>query len=102
MITTITLFTLPKGTDLDLLRASFAEAASLFEAVPGLVRKQFLISEDGRTAGGVYLWNDREAAETFLITTVAPLVLQNFGVEPVIQYYETPVVVEAFEAAFAV
>lgn len=102
MITTITRFSLPTGIDLEQLRASFEDIAPLFQTAPGLIRKQFLIAENGRSAGGVYLWSDREAAEAFLITKVAPLIFENFGVEPVIDYYETPVIVEGFGAELAV
>ena len=55
MITVITRFQLPAGVAAEQIRAAFDEATPGFRNVPGLVRKQFLRSQDCRTAGGVYL-----------------------------------------------
>lgn len=95
MTISITRFSLPHGIDLDQLRARFYAAAPLFEDVPGLVRKHFLIADDGRTAGGVYVWEDRESAAAFLTLVVAPLIFEKFGVEPTIEFFESPLVVES-------
>lgn len=94
MIISITRFSLPHGSDLDQLRARFYAAAPLFEDVPGLLRKHFLIADDGRTAGGVYVWEDRESASAFLTAVVAPLIFEKFGVELTIEYFESPLAVE--------
>jgi hypothetical protein len=94
MIISITRFSLPQGIDLDQLRAGFCTTSPLFEDVPGLIRKHFLIAEDGRTAGGVYVWEDRESASTFLTSVVAPLIFQKFGVEPTVEFFESPLTVE--------
>lgn len=94
MIISFTRFSLPQGIDLDQLRAEFCTAAPLFEDVPGLVRKHFLIAEDGRSAGGLYLWEEREAASSFLTMVVVPLIFEKFGVEPRIEFFESPLVVE--------
>jgi hypothetical protein len=86
---------LPRGIDLDHLRAGFYAAAPLFEDVPGLVRKHFLISDNGRTAGGVYVWEDRDAATSFLTRVLAPLAFEKFGVEPTVEFFESPLTVES-------
>ena len=41
----------------------FEASAPNYQNVDGLRRKHFLLSDDGRTAGGVYLWDSREQAE---------------------------------------
>jgi hypothetical protein len=94
MTISTTRFSLPHGIDLDQLRAGFFASASFFEEAPGLLRKHFLISEDGRTAGGVYVWEDRESAAAFLTGVVAPLIFEKFGVEPTIEFFESPLTVE--------
>jgi hypothetical protein len=43
--------------------AAVAAAAPLYRGVPGLVRKTFGVSEDGRSVVGVYLWRSIEDAE---------------------------------------
>lgn len=94
MITVITRFPLPPGVTADQIRAAFAEVAPKFRHVPGLVRKQFLFAPDRRTAGGVYLWNDEQAARTFMTERVAPMIRAKFQVEPTIEFYDSPVIVE--------
>lgn len=94
LITVITRFQLPAGLTAAQIHAGFAEVAPRFRNVPGLVRKQFLCSKDCRTAGGVYLWNDESAARAFMAERVAPMIRQKFQVEPTIEFFDTPVIVE--------
>ena len=54
MITTIVHFPLPAPLTLEEAREVFRSPAPIYRNVPGLVRKVYLLSEDGRTAGGVY------------------------------------------------
>jgi heme-degrading monooxygenase HmoA len=94
LITVVTRFQLPAGVTADQIRAAFDEAAPTFRNVPGLVRKQFLRSKDCRTAGGVYLWNDEHAARAFMHERVAPMIREKFHVDPAIEFYDSPVIVE--------
>ena len=94
LITVVTRFPLPPGVTADQIRAAFEEAAPKFRNVPGLIRKQFLRSKDCRTAGGVYLWNDERAAAAFMNERVAPMIRAKFGVNPTIEFYDSPVLVE--------
>ena len=94
LITVITRFQLPAGVTAEQIRAAFDEAAPGFRNVPGLIRKQFLRSKDCRTAGGVYLWNDERAARAFMNERVAPMIRQKFHVDPAIEFYDSPVIVE--------
>lgn len=92
--TVVTRFAVPDNVPAEVVRAAFTEAVPHFSNVPGLVRKQFLLSPDGRTAGGVYLWNDEVAARSFMLERVAPMIRARFRAEPTIEFFETPVVVE--------
>ena len=94
MTTVVTRFALPPNAAAEEIRTAFAEAAPHFRNVPGLVRKQFLLSLDTRTAGGVYLWDDESAARTFMSERVAPMIRARFRVEPIIEFFESPVIVE--------
>ena len=94
MITVVTRFDLPAGVTADQIRAAFDEAAPRFRNVPGLVRKQFLRSKDCRTAGGVYLWNDERAARAYMNERVAPMIREKFHVDPTVEFYDSPVLVE--------
>jgi hypothetical protein len=94
LVTVITRFPLPAGVTADQIRAAFDEVAPRFRNVPGLVRKQFLRSHDCRTAGGVYLWNDEGAARAFMNERVAPMIRAKWQVDPTIEFYDSPVIVE--------
>jgi hypothetical protein len=94
MITVITRFTVPATINASQMRAGFTQIAPAFRNVPGLIRKQFLLSSDGHTAGGVYLWKDEEAARSFMQQRVAPMIREEYQVEPTIEFYQSPVLVE--------
>src|SRR6516165_11101028 len=94
MITVITRFTVPTTINASEMRAGFTQIAPGFRNVPGLIRKQFLLSADGRTAGGVYLWQEEEAARNFMQQRVAPMIREKYKVEPTIEFYHSPVLVE--------
>ena len=63
MITAIVQIKLPAPITLAEAGDIFSKTAARYQEVPGLIRKYYLLAEDGGTAGGVYLWKDREAAE---------------------------------------
>jgi heme-degrading monooxygenase HmoA len=94
MITVVTRFQIPPGVTAEQIRAGFEETAPNFRNVPGLVRKQFLRSKDCRTVGGVYLWNDERAARAFMDERIAPMIRAKYQVEPMIEFFDSPVIVE--------
>jgi len=93
MITAIVRFKLPHGTSLETAKAMFEKSAPNYQGAPGLVRKYYLFSED-RTAGGVYLWESREAAERMYSQAWKKMIAERYGNAPEIAYYETPVIVD--------
>ena len=94
MITVITRFAVPAEVSTSAMRGAIAQAAPAFHNVPHLLRKQFLLSPDGRTAGGVYLWEDEAAARTFMQERVAPMIRDQFRAEPTFEFHDSPVIVE--------
>jgi Putative mono-oxygenase ydhR len=94
MITSITRFQLPPGVPTEAVKKGFAEVAPKFKQPPGLLRKYFLISQDGKTGGGVYLWKSMEQARTFSEGMLRTMIRDKFKVEPSIEYYDAPVIVD--------
>ncbi len=94
MITTITRIPLPDSITLEAAKSSFMEVAPVFQNIEGLIRKQFLLADDGNLVGGVYLWRDRASAVNFNENILTGMIKSKFGVEPQIEYFETPVVVD--------
>jgi hypothetical protein len=57
-------------------------------------RKYYLRSEDGRKAGGVYLWGSRAAAEACYSGEWKARVEKRHGSTPEILWFDTPVIVD--------
>lgn len=94
LITTITTFSLPKAITLAEAREIFKSTAPKYQGVSGLLRKQYVLSEDGKTAGGVYLWQTRADAEAMYTEAWREFVRGKYQTEPSVTYFETPVVVD--------
>jgi hypothetical protein len=94
MITTITTFKLPKPITRDEARSIFMSTAPKYREVPGLVRKCYVLSEDGGTAGGIYLWKTRADAEAMYTESWRDFVRAKYGTEPSVTYFDSPVVVD--------
>jgi len=94
MITTITTFRVPKPLTREEARRIFLSTAPKYRDVPGLVRKAYVLSEDGATAGGVYLWKSRADAEAMYTPAWRAFVRERYGSDPSIMFFESPVIVD--------
>lgn len=94
MITTITTFRLPKPITREEARTIFLSTAPKYRGVPGLVRKCYVLSQDGSTAGGIYLWNSRADADAMYTEGWKAFVREKYGTDPTVAYFESPVVVD--------
>ena len=99
MITSITRFPLSPGLERNTLTRELEAAAPHFKSIPGLIRKYFLVADDGSACGGVYLWNSMADARAFSEGPLRVMIRQKFSVDPSISYYETPVIVDGEPAA---
>lgn len=94
MITAVVQFKLPQPVTRDQAQEIFSSTAPKYTEVQGLIRKYYLLSQDGGTAGGVYLWNSRSDAEQLYTEDWKQFVLEKYGAEPSVEYFETPVIVD--------
>ena len=94
MIIVTTSFTLPKPITLEEARSIFMSTAPKYQGVQGLFRKHYVLSQDGGTAGGVYLWNSRPEAEAMYTEAWRSFVREKYGTEPTVTYLESPVTVD--------
>lgn len=94
MITAITTFRLPKAITRDAARKIFLSTAPTYQGVPGLVRKVYVLSQDGATAGGIYLWNSRAEADAMYTESWKAFVREKYGTDPSVMYFDSPVVVD--------
>jgi Putative mono-oxygenase ydhR len=95
MIVAVVNFALPAPLTTDEARAMFEASAPNYQKVDGLRRKHFLLADDGRSAGGVYLWDSREQAEALYDDAWRTRLAARYGSEPHVTYYLSPVTVDA-------
>ena len=94
MITVITAFQLPKPITRDEARRIFLSTAPKYQGVAGLVRKCYVLSQDGNLVGGIYLWLSRAEADAMYTESWKDFVRQKYGTEPSLTYFDSPVVVD--------
>jgi len=94
MIIAITAFRLPKPITRHEARAIFLSTAPTYQGVTGLIRKHYVISEDGSTVGGIYLWNSRADAQAMYTDSWRIFVQEKYGTDPSVTYFDSPVVVD--------
>ena len=94
MVTAFVQFKIPAPMSREQAKEVFMSTAPRYQAAPGLIRKYYLLSEDGGTAGGVYLWQSREDAERLYTQEWKNFVREKYGSEPTIVYFHSPVVLD--------
>lgn len=94
MITAVVQFKLPKPITRDQAREIFLSTAPKYQDLQGLIRKYYILSQDGATAGGVYLWNSKEDANRLYTEEWKSFVREKYGADALLTYFEAPVVVD--------
>jgi hypothetical protein len=94
MITTLVQFALPAPISLAEATKRFESSAPKYQNLAGLVRKYYVRAEDGRSAGGIYLWESRAAAEAIYNGEWRDRVEKLYGAKPTITWFDTPVIVD--------
>jgi hypothetical protein len=94
MITALIQFKLPHPLSREKAREVFSGTAPKYREVHGLIRKYYVLSQDGGTAGGVYLWNSQEDAERLYTEEWKKFIFDKYGAFPSVTYFESPVVVD--------
>ena len=72
----------------------FLDTAPKYLNVAGLMRKYYILSQDGSTAGGVYLWHSRAQADAMYTDEWRAFVREKYGADPVLTFFDSPVVVD--------
>lgn len=94
MITSIVQFKLQQPISREKACEIFSDTAPKYRDVQGLIRKYYILSQDGGTAGGVYLWNSQEDAERLYTDEWKKFIFDKYGALPSVTYFESPVVVD--------
>jgi hypothetical protein len=94
MITSIVQFELPEPITREQARDAFMGSAPNYQGTKGLIRKYYTLSPDGKTAGGVYLWDSQTDAENLYTDDWKKFIFDKYGAHPTINYLECPVIVD--------
>ena len=99
MLTAIVQFPLAEPMTVEEAKEEFSATAPLYQTTPGLVRKYYLLSEDGLTGGGVYLWTSRADADLAYSDEWKRRVAEKYGSAPTITYFHSPVIVDNIDGS---
>jgi hypothetical protein len=102
MIIAIVTFNLGKTVTLDQATKMFESTAPRYQGLPGLVRKNYVLSEDGSRSGGIYLWETRADAERAFNDEWRKTMTEKYGAAPSVEYLESPVMVDNVDGKISV
>lgn len=94
MITELVLFDLPAGITREEVIAGMRSTAPAWRANAELVRKNYLYDSARNQAGGVYLWNSKDAAQRGHDDAWRKRIFELYGSMPTIRYFDTPLIVD--------
>ena len=87
MIVTIVTFKLSQPASLADITKTFQATAPKYQGVAGLLRKNYWMSEDGRRAGGIYVWESRADADRLYTAEWKKFVEGKYGAAPQIEIF---------------
>lgn len=94
MVVAMVTYNLPRQATLADVRRVASRGARKYVDLPGLLRKNYCLSEDGMRATGLYVWESRARAEAFYTAEWKEAVTRQYGVAPEIVYLHSPVMVD--------
>jgi heme-degrading monooxygenase HmoA len=98
-VATLVLIRTPAGVSRERVQAEFDKAAPGFRAVAGLLRKHFIIGDNGASFGGLYLWQDEASAQAWFNETWHERVRKLYGQDAAIDWFDTPILLPTRDAA---
>jgi putative monooxygenase ydhR len=102
MIVAIVTFQLAKPSTLAEMTRTFQATAPKYQKMAGLLRKNYWMSQDGRRAGGIYVWATRADADRVYTPEWKKFVEDKYGTPPSIEYLHSPVMVDNREGTISV
>jgi hypothetical protein len=94
MVNVIVNYELASSMTLERVRDYYEQAVPKFEQMPGLIRKYFMLSEDGKIGGSVYLWESRDLAVNFHNEEWMEFIRGKYGNRPSVTIFECPIIVD--------
>jgi heme-degrading monooxygenase HmoA len=98
-VATLVLIGTPAGVSREQIVAGFHQAAPAHRAIAGLLRKHFIIGDNGASFGGLYLWKDEASAKAWFNAAWHENVRQRYGQAATIDWFDTPILLPTRDAA---
>jgi heme-degrading monooxygenase HmoA len=98
-VATLVLIRAPAGANREQIVAEFHKAAPTHRAIPGLLRKHFIIGDNGASFGGLYLWKDEASARGWFNAAWHERVRKSYGQNAAIDWFDTPILLPTRDAA---
>ncbi len=87
---TLVLVATPPGTSKAQLKQAFEASIPAYRNIPGLLRKYFIVTDDGQF-GGIYLWKDQASAQQWFTEAWKERVLKTYGSAATLEWFDTPI-----------
>jgi heme-degrading monooxygenase HmoA len=97
-VATLVLIRTPAGVSRERLIAEFRAAIPAHRAIPGLMRKHFLIGDVGAAFGGLYLWRDEASAKAWFNEAWHERVRKTYGQAATVDWFDTPIMLPTRDA----
>ena len=94
MVTVVVTFELPPGVEVGKVVDTFRAGTQKWAAKEGLLAKYYLVSEQARSAGGVYVWRSRAAADAVFAQGFVERITKKYGAAPTVAYFDTPIAID--------
>jgi hypothetical protein len=90
-VATVVNVAIPAGVPRARIVQEFQAAIPLYQKIPGLLRKSFTLTDDGRF-GGIYLWKDEASAKQWFTDAWKERVRKTYGAEATVEWFDIPIV----------
>ena len=97
-VATIVEIPIPSGVSKDRLTRGFIAAAPDFQKVPGLLRKYYITTGEGRF-GGIYLWKDQASAHAWFTPAWQDRMRKEYGHPARVEWFDTPILLPGQDAS---
>jgi hypothetical protein len=94
MIVELVTFRAPPGAGWDDILADARATVPRWRANPDLVRKHYLLGEDGAECAGLYIWPSRAAAEAAHDAAWRAGVARRTGAAPTLRYFDLQMILD--------
>jgi hypothetical protein len=99
-VATVVEIPVPAGVSKERIAQGYAAAVPGFQKVPGLLRKYFITTADGKF-GGIYIWKDEASAHAWFTPAWRDRVLKEYGQPASLEWFDTPILLPGQDAGGA-